>query len=232
MKKIISFTLYGDLPMYNIGCIENAKLHKEIFKDWTMRVYYNSSVPVETINELKNYNVELVFVDEDTNYFASLWRFRPINESGVSHFISRDCDSRISLRDEVSVNQWIESDKKFHIIRDHPIGHGWVMNAGMWGSKVDLDLDIQKLITDYLKDNYLPEEKSIDQRFLKDVIYPNAKNDVFVNDTFFNYENVGVAISRDREIDDYLFVGEPFDENNNYHQHYRNDIKRVFGYNC
>jgi hypothetical protein len=57
MKKIISFSLYGNSPMYNIGCIENAKLKKEIFKDWIMRVYYNNSVPQETISELKNYDV-------------------------------------------------------------------------------------------------------------------------------------------------------------------------------
>jgi hypothetical protein len=232
MKKIISFSLYGNSPIYNVGCIENAKLKKEIFKDWTMRVYYNNSVPQETISELKNYDVELVEVNEATNYFGSLWRFRPINEEGVSRFISRDCDSRISFRDECSVNQWIESDKKFHIIRDHPIGHGWVMSAGMWGAKIDTSIDIKKLIDDYLLINNLPEEKSMDQRFLKDIIYPNAKEDVFVNDTFFNYEGIGVAISRDREIDDYLFIGEPFDEKNEYFEHYRNDIKRVFGYNC
>ena len=231
MKKIISFSLYGNNPMYNLGCIENAKLKKEILKDWVMRVYYNNSVPQETITELEKYNVELVEVNEETNFFASLWRFRPINEPNVSHFISRDCDSRISLREETAVNQWIESDKKYHIIRDHPIGHGWVMNAGMWGAKIDLNIDINLLIKNYLSENNLPEEKSMDQRFLKDIIYPIAINDVFVNDTFFNYENIGVEIRRDREIDDYLFVGEPFDEHNNYHQHYSDDIRRVFGYN-
>jgi hypothetical protein len=231
MKKIISFSLYGDLPIYNIGCIENAKLKETIFKDWSMRVYYNDSVPSETITELQKYNVELVKLDEPTNFFGSLWRFRPINEPGVSHFISRDCDSRISLRDEASVNQWLESDKKFHIIRDHPIGHGWVISAGMWGSKIDENLDIINLMNNYLSENNLPEEKSMDQRFLKDVIYPMTSGDVFVNDTFFNYENIGVAINRDREIDDYLFIGEPFDEHNNYFQHYRDDIRRVFGYN-
>ena len=53
MKKIISFSLYGNNPMYNLGCIENAKLKKEILKDWVMRVYYNNSVPQETITELE-----------------------------------------------------------------------------------------------------------------------------------------------------------------------------------
>ena len=132
MKKILSFSLYGDKPIFNVGCIENAKLHKNFFTDWVMRVYCNNSVPEETLTELKKYDVEIVILDQDTNYFASMWRFHPYSEPGVSHFISRDADSRISKRDECAVNQWIESKKEFHIIRDHPVGHGWVINAGMW----------------------------------------------------------------------------------------------------
>lgn len=231
MKKIISFSLYGDSPIYNIGCIENAKLKQEIFKNWIMRVYYNESVPDQTIEQLKTYEVELIKINEDTNFFGSLWRFRVFDDPEVSHFISRDCDSRISLRDEQSVNDWLKSDKKFHIIREHPIGHGWVMNAGMWGAKIDTTFDIKEKINEYLTKNNLPEEKSIDQRFLRDVIYPIAKQDLFLNDVFFNYENIGVAINRDYELDDFSFIGEPFNEKNEYHQHYRNDIKRKFGYN-
>lgn len=232
MKKILSFSLYGENPIYNFGCVENAKLHKKIFKDWEMRVYYNNSVPNETISELKNMNVNLIEVNEDTNYFASLWRFRAFNDPESGYFISRDCDSRISLRDEQSVEDWIASGKKFHIIRDHPIGHGWVMNAGMWGAIIDNNFDILLSITNYLKENNLPEEKSIDQRYLKDIIYPIAKQNLFLNDTFFNYEGIGVPINRDREIDNYEFIGEPFTEKNEFFQHYRDDIKRKFGYNC
>jgi len=33
-KKIISFSLWGDKPMYTIGAIKNAKLAEEIYPGW------------------------------------------------------------------------------------------------------------------------------------------------------------------------------------------------------
>jgi hypothetical protein len=228
MKKILSFSLYGNKKIYNFGCIENAKLHKTFFTDWEMRVYYNSSVPEETIKELKSLDVNLIKMEDETNYFCSLWRFFAINDIDYTHFISRDCDSRISLRDECAVNQWLDSGKEYHIIRDHPIGHGWEINAGMWGAKTHSNFDIQQLIKDYIQINNLPNEKSIDQMFLRDVIHPKAKQSLYLNDTFFNHEGCGVAIDRDRKLDDFAFIGEPFDEENKINPGYREDIKSRF----
>jgi len=34
MKKIISFSLWGDNPVYTQGAIRNAELAKEIYPDW------------------------------------------------------------------------------------------------------------------------------------------------------------------------------------------------------
>jgi len=31
MKKVVSFSLWGDNPIYNIGAIRNAELAKEIY---------------------------------------------------------------------------------------------------------------------------------------------------------------------------------------------------------
>jgi len=225
MKKILSFSLYGNKPIFNVGCIENAKLHKKYFTDWVMRVYCNHSVPEETLTELKKYDVEIVILDQDTNYFASMWRFHPYSEPGVSHFISRDADSRISKRDECAVNQWIESKKEFHIIRDHPVGHGWVINAGMWGCVPNPNENIIELINNYININNTPEEKSIDQRFLKDIIYPKINNsNLFLNDEYFNYEGIGVKIDRERELDNYQFIGEPINSKNMLVDAYRDSI--------
>lgn len=225
MKKILSFSLYGDNKKYTAGAIKNAELHKSFFKDWVMRIYLNNSVGEETIQELKNLGVDVILLEEETDYRASLWRFRPMDEEDVSYFISRDIDSRISERDETAVNQWIESGKKFHIIREHPIGHGWVMNAGMWGCMPDKTIEFNSKFTEYLKSYNPPYLRELDQLFLKDVIYPIAKNDVYVNDEFYNYEGVGVKINRSRKLDNFAFIGEPFDENEEFFQHYREDIK-------
>jgi hypothetical protein len=211
--KVISFSLYGDNPIYTLGCINNAKLKKEFFLDWEMWVYHNDTVPSDILNQLKELDVKLINTNEENGFFGSLWRFRPIIETDVEYFISRDCDSRISKRDEVAVSEWIDSGKSFHILREHPIGHGWPMNAGMWGSKGMSIPDFDELMSQYLLSNPRTNDKSIDQCFLRDIIHPIVKNSLFLHDEYFNYEGIGTHIKRDRAIDDFAFIGESVDEN-------------------
>ena len=60
--KVLSFSLYGNNPIYTIGTIKNARLKQIIFPDWEMWVYYNSTVPKEIIKELSSYDkVKLMF---------------------------------------------------------------------------------------------------------------------------------------------------------------------------
>ena len=56
-RKYLSFSLWGDKPIYNIGAIKNAELRKEIYPDWDMVVYYDNTVPTETINKLSELGV-------------------------------------------------------------------------------------------------------------------------------------------------------------------------------
>jgi len=212
--RVISFSLYGDNPIYTIGCLENAKLMDKFFKGWEMWVYHNDTVPQNILNELINFNVKLINTNEYNGFFGSLWRFRPIMDKNVEYYISRDCDSRISLRDEIAVNEWIESGKSFHILREHPIGHWWVINAGMWGAKGGSIPNFKELMNDYLQRNNHTGDKTIDQCFLRDVIHPIVVKDLFLHDEFFNYEGIGTHIKRDRILDDFAFIGESVDENN------------------
>lgn len=226
--KVISYSLYGDNPIYTIGCIKNAHLKSKFFKEWEMWVYHNDSVPTHILKELEILGVRLINTNENNGFLGSLWRFRPIIESEVEYFISRDCDSRISLRDEISVNEWINSGKSFHIIREHPIGHGWVINAGMWGAKGGSIQNFSELIKNYLQINNRVGDKTIDQCFLRDVIHPIIKNDLFLHDEFFNYEGIGTNIKRDRDLDDFAFIGESIDENDTPRGDQRTSIRQRF----
>jgi len=211
--RVISFSLYGDNPIYTMGCIRNAEIKREVFKEWEMWVYHNDTVPQNILEKLSELGVKLINTKENNGFFGSLWRFNPITEPNVEYFISRDCDSRISLRDETAVNEWIESGMSFHILREHPIGHGWPINAGMWGAKGGSIPTFKEMMVDYLAKNNRTGDKSIDQCFLRDVIHPIAKTSLLLHDEYFNYEGIGQAIKRDRAIDDFAFIGESVDEN-------------------
>ena len=54
MKKIISFSLWGQNPFYFKGAIENAKLQPEIYPGWTCRFYVDDTVPGDAIKELED----------------------------------------------------------------------------------------------------------------------------------------------------------------------------------
>lgn len=50
----------------------------------------------------------------------------------VERYIIRDCDCIINCQERIAVDEWIQSDKHFHIMRDYA-SHTERMHAGMWG---------------------------------------------------------------------------------------------------
>jgi hypothetical protein len=180
MKKIVSFSLWGEDPKYTIGAIENAKLVNEIYQGWIGRFYCGKSVPENIINSLKNTpNTEVIIMDEDGDWTGMFWRFLACKDGDV--MISRDTDSRLSLREKLAVDEWLKSDKDFHIMRDHPY-HAMEILGGMWGCRNGILNDIESEIIKYNKGNFW----QVDQNFLRDVIYPTVKNNSLVHDEFFD----------------------------------------------
>ncbi len=182
MKKIISFSLWGDNPVYTQGAIRNAELAKEIYSDWVCRYYIGKSTPNNIIESLRNFdNTEVIEMDNEGDWTGMFWRFYPAGEDDVDVVIVRDCDSRLNNREKDAVNEWLNSDKGFHIMRDHP-WHTTAILGGMWGSKKGVTPNIKQQIENYVKGNFW----QVDQNFLRDVIYPTVKNNSLVHDEFFD----------------------------------------------
>ena len=197
MKKIISFALWGGKDIYTIGAIKNAKLAKEIFPDWICR-FHIDNIPQDIIDELSTFdNVEIIDMKTpDWKDFgrrgggkqpdnSMFWKFEPYFDPDVEVLLGRDPDSRLSEREKIAVDEWLESKQQFHIMRDHP-GHctGTPILGAMWGIKKTSGLDMRKLL-----DNYKEESKKdklphmhphgrplIDQWFLMKSIYPLVKD--------------------------------------------------------
>jgi hypothetical protein len=182
MKKIISFSLWGDNPTYTQGAIRNAELAKEIYPDWVCRYYIGRSTPQQTIDTLSSFdNTEVIVMDVDGDWTGMFWRFYPAGEQDVDVVIIRDCDSRLNNREKDAVNEWLNSDKGFHIMRDHPY-HTTEILGGMWGSKKGVTPNIKQQIESYIKGDFW----QVDQNFLRDIIYPIVKNNSLVHDEFFD----------------------------------------------
>lgn len=211
MKKVICFSLWGDNPKYTIGAIKNADLALQLYPHWICRYYIGKSVPDEIIQKLKNKsNTEIIIMQEEGNWDGMFWRFYAASDPSVGVMMSRDTDSRLSEREKLAVDEWLESDKDFHIMRDHP-AHATPILGGMWGARNRILFNFYDLIQDQDKGNYW----QVDQDFLKNKIYPLVKDNSLVHDEFF--ENKPFPTPRkeglDHEGNPENFVGEPVDEN-------------------
>lgn len=204
-KKVIAFSLWGDKAIYNIGAIRNSDLALEIYKDWECWFYIGQSTPQSTIKELnKRKNCKVILQPEEGNWSGMFWRFYPASNPNVDVMISRDTDSRLNTREFFAVEQWMKSDKSFHIMRDHPY-HQTEILGGMWGCKFPVLKNMKKLIEEYKKGDFW----QVDQNFLREKIYPLIKNDSIVHDEFFERKPFPTTRESNR------FIGQAFDEHDN-----------------
>jgi hypothetical protein len=150
-------------------------------------------------------------MDVEGDWTGMFWRFYACEDSDI--MLSRDTDSRLSNREKLSVDEWLESDKDFHIMRDHPY-HNTEILGGMWGVRNGLLKNIKELIVDYTKGNFW----QVDQNFLREKIYPLVINNSFTHDSYLNYNTNSKPFPSERINRE--FVGDVFDENENRHPEY------------
>jgi len=204
----VSFSLWGDQPIYNVGTIRNAELMKTIYPDWKMIVYYDNTVPTESIEKL----IELGVVVKDmtgTDIYGMFWRFFAHDEPDCEYAVFRDSDARLTKREKLAVDEWINSGKSIHVMRDHPAhripygNSGLGILGGMWGIKSGI-IPLIDLINKYPKSKEL--QYGNDQTFLK-TIYSIFQDDRYTHDEFF--ENKPFPIKRNSGE----FIGSRIDHN-------------------
>lgn len=177
-KYIISYSLYGNNPKYTYNAIINTILAKKLYKGWICRYYIDHTVPANIVNILQSFdNVEIVKMESNNDSPSGdkmLWRFHAASDSTVAAMISRDCDSWLSFREAYSTKKWIESNKEFHIIRDHCY-HSQKIMGGMWGIKRGKVPNMLDLCKEFVINN------TYDQGFLAEKIYPMILDSVMVH---------------------------------------------------
>lgn len=209
--KVFSFCLYGSNPKYTLGMIENIKIINEKFKEWYTYIYYNN-VPEDILNKIKEYTNVVLLNSEYTEAKTMLDRFKPIDNIDVEIMIVRDADSRIHNRDIWAINQFIMSNKKFHIIRDH-IWHKTSILGGLWAVKKNLiKFNIQESIKKF--EIFQKNKVQVDQTYLTRVIYPVIKNDVLIHGCIQMFQEE-IVIPFPCPVQNNDFCGQVIDYKNN-----------------
>ena len=101
--------------------------------------------------------------------------------SNYDYFLSRDCDSRLSMIEAREVNDWIGSGKMFHSILAHP-HHNIPILGGLWGAKINTKLT--EIFESSLSNFKLENRYQIDQHFLIKHIFPFVKDDIYYSNMY------------------------------------------------
>lgn len=222
-KNIVSFCLYNNNKMYLTGALKNLEQYTKQYPNIKCYFYVRDDVPKNIVDEIKKKGGIVINCVNMVNWYMMFCRFLPFENPENKFYLSRDCDCRLINREIKAIEQWVLSNKNFHIIRDHP-WHNTLILGGMWGARnfslPNLRFLIMKWCLYYVNLNE-KKDKGPDQYFLKN-LYNNVVNEIYVNDEFFNYEKVKFKINCERK--NKIYIGEAYDENEKYDQKLRNVI--------
>jgi hypothetical protein len=136
----------------------------------------DDSVPEQIIHTLRELKTEVVHCPAwawNSGYF---WRFLVADDRGFPHWLVRDADSRLNIRERLAVDEWLRSGRAFHVIRDHPHHNMPVMGCGFGGRRRDLRME-EQIRAWPQRTNYQDDE-----RFLEAICWPTWKEDCLVHD--------------------------------------------------
>lgn len=163
--NIFSFCIYGTEVNYYSGLLENIQIIREYFPDFEIYIYKGICDPSWTFEKCK------IIETGKSGLVNTLYRFLPLADAEVG-FV-RDADSRINERDRWCIQEFMKSDKNYHIIRDH-YWHKSLIMAGMFGWKKPCS---EKII--------IPESEDLvygfEEKYLGKTIYPVIKSESLVH---------------------------------------------------
>jgi hypothetical protein len=175
--RIISYVLYGKNKLYNNGAYINSLMAKEHYPDFKVWIYISHPDDIDNNIYIKLCaldNVKIINMNNKINIAKMLWRYIPIfNETDLEIIIVRDLDSELNNpRDLFSVRKWIESDCKYHIVRDNDLHSKIHIMGGVFGAK----------------GNNLCKYKEIFNKFLNDCEQTESyKNDIMSESGFSSF---------------------------------------------
>lgn len=222
MRGLICFSLWGDSPLYWHGAYRNAIDAKIFFPGWIVRFYVDNQCSVERIAKLHSLGSQVCLVSRTQQFDGMFWRFLGAVSNDADFFMSRDADSRFSVRESFAVNDWIRSGKAFHIMRDHPF-HSVPILGGMWGCSTKLmrQLGFEEKMRNWNDRS----KKGVDQDFLS-TIYSQILPFSIEHYEFIHFGNPSRRAFPTPRIG-LEFIGEIFDETDCPNQEHREVLRNA-----
>jgi hypothetical protein len=186
LRIVISYSLYGKADMYIESLVINCGIINDTFPDFWIYIYIGNDFDHSIIERLNAFNNIKIIETGVSGHRNAAYRFTTIDCDEVGVAFSRDCDSYVNRRDKYCIRKFLETNKKFQIIRDN-LSHYTEIMAGMWGVKKGM---LQFKILERINEFYSKFESvkfGIDQVFLSNEIYPHVRDYSQVFDEFYHY---------------------------------------------
>ena len=208
VQRVIAFVFYGNPELirhnttYFEGIRANVAAISSLYQsNWSIRLYHDLGPENPWLTELckiacKFDRLDLCRVNQlphpllsnATDMFPMLWRFFPTLDPQVDVFMSRDLDSALTPRELGAVDEWLESGKTLHVMRDHPL-HSNPMLGGLWGARLRRSRTTWKSIwTSILADPLSRSSRTSngpDQTLLKRYVWKKLAGGVIQHDSYF-----------------------------------------------
>ena len=186
LRVVISYSLYGNACKYIGGLITNCKLINLHFPEFWIYVFVGNDFDHSILSQLNSFcNIKIVETGKSGHINMS-YRFTAIDCHEVGIAFSRDCDSYVNRRDRYCIQKFLESNKKFQIIREN-LSHGIEILGGMWAIKRGiLNFRICDKMNEYFSRLETPGYGD-DQQFMIEYIYPIVRDFSQVFDEFFHF---------------------------------------------
>ena len=159
-------------------------------KEWMTllcKVYCENSDTMDLCSVRKLYNTATESSQSLMTKCGTLWRFAPMADKLVTEFHSRDLDSRPTEREWAAVNEWLKSNRTYHIMRDSPVYRTPIL-PGLWGMRFTQNTDRKEIANIFDKILLWGEDYDFSQfinwDMLTKFLWPIAKQDMMAHDSY------------------------------------------------
>ncbi|XP_047499125.1 uncharacterized protein LOC125045739 [Penaeus chinensis] len=196
-QRVVSLSLYGDRAEYWLGLDTLLTQVRRHYPGWKVRLYTDARWRRGVLCPMLRDHAHFYVCDvEDlppplgdvSAIHPTMWRTLPLGESQVAAMVVRDTDSPISSREAAAVEQWLASNKTFHVMRDHP-QHDTTILAGMWGARWEnlpapRVAELAQVRRRMLERGRGKSHSGVDQEILNKVLWPVAKGRMVSHDSY------------------------------------------------
>jgi hypothetical protein len=198
MKKIFSTSAYGTNPRYVVGAHRQYELCKKYYPDWEYRLYTDDPSLYKDLPDAD--------IRHCTQGHGVFWRFLPLFEYDNHITIVRDADGRVTLREELAVEDWLRSDKTFHRFQDHVAHYEFPVIACAFGYKGKLPDNLREIMENFM---YNTNYYTNDQVFLRDYVWPYVEQNTLTHEMNSGWFGSTRKLLKNR----FSFCGNGYDEN-------------------